>query len=401
MKSYIKTLASLLVVLTFTACNDFEDFDSGTTPVHMPEITPGYYTANYNADNKYEYMATVTEDAQGNKVVYTQRVGKPATADSGLVRTTGIFTNPEYNEKIGALTGIMDKVEETFYEDTTHVVLAYSYDGSTLYYEVSAGNSRDNATLTRAEGYPPVNGKWYGKSADGTVEVSLFFEDDNETVLVDDESLTYTTAGATTTLSDGRTVAYNEKYQLVYTDGETSFVLDRKCNDPEPEVFEPLYEGSYIHAAKLIDADGALFENGFDATLFQSQKDPNRYILAPFYNNGDGLLIEADDEGTLHFNGYTGIDDTRYGPVYFTDIATTGYQSNFPDYVSHYDASAGVMYLDGAYNVSAGIFGFYEDIFVITAEATNKKHFIRKQGNTQVAKKAFNLNPAISIMMKK
>lgn len=399
MKSYIKTLASLLVVLTFTACSDFEDFDKGMDATYPSEIGLGYYTSNYDGDSKYEYMATITEDAQGNKVIYTQRVGKAETKDAGLVRTTGVFVNPEYDVKIGAMTGSMDKIEDTFYEDTTQVVLAYSFNGKTLFYEVSTKKERDNATLTRAEGYAPINGKWYGKSADGTVEVSLFFEDDNETVLVDDESLTYTTAGATTTLSDGRTVAYNEKYQLVYTDGETSFVLDRKCNDPEPEVFEPLYEGSYIHAAKLIDADGALFENGFDATLFQSQKDPNRYILAPFYNNGDGLLIEADEDGALHFDGYTGINDTRYGPINFTDIATMGYQSNYPDYVSHYDASAGVMYLDGAYNVSAGIFGFYEDIFVITAEATNKKHFVRKQGSSLV-KKTINLNPAVKLIKK-
>ena len=407
MKSYIQPLFTLLAVLLFTACSDFEDYDRGMDTKYPAEIANGYYTSKYNAGNKYDYAVVVTEDAQGNKVIYTQRTGKdiPNFADAGKVRTTAVFTDLTYDAANGILTA---SVDDSFYEDTTSVTLAYRLDGTTLAYELAYGRMSESAQLEKSSEKLPVQGKWNGVSVDSTLQVSAFVSDPDtlgqfkvELAVSGQDTVVYESVAYNTELElpNHATMAFNEKCQMVYTQNEQSVVLNRVFSDPEPEQFLPLFVGNYkMNVSELLpQVDGYKPYGGpllgeeveFETVLYQSDKDPSSYIIAPFIQNPDGMAFTLNDDLTLSVvMQYTGLETQAYGSVYATDLTTMGVQDYFPDYVSHYDSSKGVFYFDMAYHVSAGTFGYWEDTFTLTEEAARKKVAPLKKENLKSLKYA-------------
>ena len=171
---------------------------------------------------------------------------------------------------------------------------------------------------------------------------------------------------------------------------------------PEPESFYPIYEGNFIFAtANLEGKSGHLFEGEIPGYICQSDKDPSRYLLAPFIYNEDGMLFTMDKAGMIAVDAqFTGVEHQKYGPVYVTDVVTAGYAANFPNAKSHYDESLHTFYFDLIYHVSAGVFGAWEDTFKVTGEATNKKHFKPGKKTLDLTKKGFNFNANFPLRQK-
>lgn len=419
---YLHKLAALaLVTLGFTACNEAEDPSRYADHVYPEKMELGYYTAQYNASSKYEYAAVLTLDAQGDTVLYTYRVGKEDRVDEGLVRTLVATSDVSYNPAIGVLNGTCPG-SANYYEEDATLTIATMLDGTRFAYECTYGKTSETAMFVRnTTAMPTVEGEWTAANADGSKTLSFSFGElkvagsDKATVAVGDgepAAYTYVQDGANVTLTDeaGATIslAYNDKYQLCATvDGE-QFLLSRCASQPEPEQFLPIYEGELTISAQTLDGDGPLLGSvqKMQSTLYQSDKDPSRYVLAPYISNGDGALFTVNEDLIIEVEKQgTGLGVDGYGEVYITGINVAGYQSYFPNNESHYDPAKMTFYFDVFYHcgdVGQQLWlGLYEDTFKVTAEATSKKPYTMKKSFTpQAAQPVLNLNPSLNLLKK-
>ena len=376
MRHYIKTLAMLLMVsLGFAACNDTDDFDD--YKVNYPTSVPlGYYHSNYTPDNDYEYGVLLTKDADDNTVFQLIMEGKANGSDSASVRTLMVSSDLAYNDTIGVMTAI--SIEENFYENDMKAFLAYKKDLHHMILSVEYGKKKFSTVLAPTNEKPAVASKWATEGL--VIDLKSIGTDTNKlpgTIAssFDDEegeAITYSFNGENgefTTESGTRgTFNYNDKMQLVVVFNGKTYTCDRTFSTPEPEVFNQIANGTYSHSVGVIEG-GAVFNDVYEAGLFQSNKNPNCYIIQPWLNNADGLVVYVNPEdGKITVpQQTTGITDPQYGEMFAVDVANyTGGQvpSN-----SYFDGN--VFHLDLAYVVSAGYFGFVNETYEITERAAS------------------------------
>ena len=380
MRQYIKTLAMLLMVsLGFAACNnDTDEFDD--YKVTYPTTVPlGYYHSNYSFDDNYEFGVLLTKNSKNDTVFQLIMEGKAGGNDSASVRTLMVTTDITYNDTIGMMYAYSES--ENFYENETKAYLAYKKDLNQLILSVEAGDKKIvSTTLTLTHEAPAVASIW---EADGLIlNLQAVGKDANKlpgSIMVgnaDEEKLTYSYNGSngefTTASGVKGSFAYNENYQLVVKVGEKSYTCDRTFSTPEPENFVQIAVGNYSHSVGVIDGQ-PVFNEKYEAGLFQSDKDPNRYVISPWLANTNGLVVLVNPEnGKITVEPQpTGYEDRNYGSIFGTDVFSYA-GSQLPSN-SHFDGKT--FYLDMAYIVQAGAFCFVHDIFEITdtGEASIKK----------------------------
>ncbi len=409
MKIFNKIAALALVVAGFTACNEAEDFDRYADHTYSNAIELGHFTSLYDANSKYTYGAVITLNAEGDTILYMYSTGKAGNFDEGKTRTLFTADTLNYDQKTGVVTA---KADTSYYDEGetfgVQFTMAEMLDGERFAVDIAYGSKNETAILKRNNtDIPPVQGKW--SVADATGELTTYtFGIDSTVVINDNEEAAgkYETDGRNIIVKNdaGATVAsfaYNDNYQLTCTSSENA-VMTRMTNLPEPEFFYPIYEGNFIFAtADLEGKSGHLFEGEIPGYICQSDKDPSRYLLAPFIYNEDGMIFTMDEAGKIAVDAqFTGAVHKQYGEVFATDIVTAGYASNFPNAKSHYDESLHTFYFDLIYHVSAGVFGAWEDTFKVTGEATNKKHFKPGKKTLDLTKKGFNFNANFPLRQK-
>ena len=409
MKIINKIAALALVVAGFTACNEAEEFDRYADHTYSHALELGHYTSQYDANSKYTYGAVITLNAEGDTILYMYSTGKAGNYDEGKTRTLFTADSLSYDKQIGVITA---KADTSYYDEGetfgVKLTMAQMLDGERYAVDIAYGSKNETAILKRnTTDFPPVQGRWSVPFSEDSV--TTFEIAQGDTVIIDgneDAPGKYEVAGHDITIKNAEgtavaTIAYNDKYQLICTSRENA-VMTRMTNQPEPESFLPLYEGNFIFAtADLGGESGHLFEGEIPGYICQSDKDPSRYLLAPFINNEDGMLFTMDEAGKIAVDAqYIGVDHKTYGPVYVTDVVTAGLASNFPNAQSHYDENIHTFYFDLVYHVSAGMFGAWEDTFKVTGEATNKKHFKPGKSTLDLTKKTLNFNANFPLRQK-
>jgi hypothetical protein len=379
---YLKSLFTVLLVsLTFTACNEFENFDADSTKVNYPKNVPfGFYESEYTADSDYEYGVVYTKNTAGDTVLQVIMTGREGTADAGSIRTIAVCENATYDDTLGMLVANCDY---SFFEDELMAVIAYNRNGGyTL--QIQHGSEKKATRLKASNNAPSFISKWASdelvlsltqeavKDENGNVALevtgAVAFAGEEEATEID----SYVAEGATATVKVADktlTLALNSDYQLVVTMGNKTYTCNRMTNDPEPENFEAIAAGSYTHGVSVIDG-GAVFTDKYDAYLYQSDKDPNRYVIYPWLSSESGLLLVVDP-ATLNVTVpqcYTGLDDKNYGPVFGIDVMTyTGGQINSP---STFNPQTLTFDLSIGYVVSAGYFGLVKESYIATDYVT-------------------------------
>ena len=410
MKIFNKIAALALVVAGFTACNEAEDFDRYADHTYSNAIELGHVTSLYDANSKYTYGAVITLNAEGDTILYMYSTGKEGNNDEGKTRTLFTADTLNYDQKTGVVTA---KADTSYYDEGetfgVEFTMAEMLDGERFAVDIAYGSKNETAVLKRNDtDIPPVQGKWCVAKDSVTVTTYQFAQDSTVVIINGDkaDSAKYVVNGRDIKVlnADSAIVAkftYNNNWQLVCTSSENA-VMTRMTNQPEPETFNPLYEGNFIFAtADLSGKPDHLFQGEIPGYICQSDKDPSRYLLTPFINNEDGMLFTMDKAGMIAVDAqFTGVEHQKYGPVYVTDVVTAGYAANFPNAKSHYDESLHTFYFDLIYHVSAGVFGAWEDTFKVTGEATNKKHFKPGKKTLDLTKKGFNFNANFPLRQK-
>ena len=401
MKIFNKIAALALVVAGFTACNEAEDFDRYADHTYSNAIELGHFTSLYDANSKYTYGAVITLNAEGDTILYMYSTGKEGNNDEGKTRTLFTADTLNYDQKTGVVTA---KADTSYYDEGetfgVEFTMAEMLDRKRFAVDIKYGSNNETAILKRNDtDMPPVQGKWF-VAKDSVTVTTYEFAQDSTVIINGDETAPgkYEVNGRDIKVLNADSTlitlfTYNNNWQLVCTSSENA-VMTRMTNLPEPETFSPLYEGNFIFAtADLEGNSGHLFEGEIPGYICQSDKDPSRYLLAPFINTEDGMLFTMDKAGMIAVDAqFTGVEHQKYGPVYVTDVVTAGYAANFPNAKSHYDESLHTFYFDLIYHVSAGVFGAWEDTFKVTGEATNKKHFKPGKKTLDLTKKGFNFN---------
>ena len=392
MRNYIKTLAMLLMVsLGFAACNDNDDFDD--YKVNYPTTIPqGYYQSTFTFEGDYEYGVVLTTDEENNTVLQLISEGKAEGNDSAMVRTLIATKNLAYADSIGTLLAV-DTIGDNFYEEPMQVYMAYKMNCTEIVLSVTHGDKSFSSVLLPTKEQPNVASRWTSgnfildiKSVGENAEALpgyIILDSSNESA--EPEAITYNydgKNGSFTTANGAKgTFSYNEKYQLAVTFNNTTYTCNRSYSVPEPETFNQIAIGTYSHSVGVIEG-GPVFDAVYEAGLYQSDKNPNNYVIAPWLDNPNGLFVMVDPEtGKVTVpQQFTGVTDPKYGDIYAVDVLTyTGGQIPSD---SKFDGK--VFHLDLGYVVSAGYFGFVNETFEITemAESNAKAPFAAAQKST-------------------
>jgi hypothetical protein len=188
-------------------------------------------------------------------------------------------------------------------------------------------------------------------------------------------------ASGTTEIVYGESGKYN-LVAVIYAGGEAvaveAFSFKLQSSGDTAETWTAAFIGTYVYGAKSYSQDGSLFydqtytDQGL--TLYQSDSNPNRYRIAPLWENNEvGLVFEMDEDGIITVDGVeTGTVDETYGMIYVTDFKT-GEIADMPSFYNE-----GVFYFNLSYHIASGpgdAFAFVQDTFTLTgtAQAAMKK----------------------------
>ena len=155
------------------------------------------------------------------------------------------------------------------------------------------------------------------------------------------------------------------------------------------ETWTPAFIGTYVYGAKSYTSDGSLFYDQVytdeGLTLFQSDRTPNRYRIAPLWASEYGMdFLLNDEDGTIVVEEVETGHDSKYGMIYVTDIKTYG-TADLPSYYEN-----GVFYFNLAYHVPEGVFAYVQDTFTLTAKAAASKKASKRaaKGNKAIKERA-------------
>lgn len=385
MKKIMLSLAALLTLGLTSCVGDFED-----TPVTYPAeglAETGVWQNGYLAGD-YDYTAVRTKTADGDDLFYIVREGRPTGKDSGSVKMLFVSNDgTEYNSEIGMYTAYSDV---TFYGDGANgtdslqgsAYLAYqnNMQDYTLQLQTSDAARQFTCTTQKTDdisAVPIPSGYWEGHGANG--EYLLMLLDPEESIAIigsedaDAEYVEVTAEGGVITVKgtdSGKevTFAYNKAFQLEATlDGSTFVVDPLRASDSQPEVFIPVKVGTFT-TEFFNGSDGGPYS--YNAYLLQSERNTNRYVILPYIDNDQGMLVEVTSEQN-EAGAYileveptaTGYEHPSYGMIWAQDAVDYGIGENGR---SNFDGK--LFTLNLAYYVSAGYFGEFQDTFKITGD---------------------------------
>ena len=188
-------------------------------------------------------------------------------------------------------------------------------------------------------------------------------------------------------------------FVLVGFDGDKAVASDAfkfkfQASGETAETWTPVYIGTYQYTAKdyTSDKSGGIWEGNFEGTLYQSDSNPNTYLINPWADITEetptqGLVFTMNEDNTLIVDQvFTGWVEPDYGEVWASDLVT----GDIADLPSYYEN--GVFYFNLEYHVAAGAFTFVQDTFTLTAEAQAKmaaaikgaKHARSQKANRQL-----------------
>lgn len=419
MKYFKSLLTMLLVGLSFTACNEYEDFDKEANTVNYPSreaLSLGHYRSTYTANSEYEYDVVLTQNTLGDTVAYVLMTGKPDTDEAGMVRTIAVAGDVQYNDSLGMLTAVAPE-EASFYEEETSVVMAYKADLKTITLSLNYGGEMVATHVSKVSEIPPFYGIFYGVpegSESNNYELGInimqtpaALEDGTEynaliASLSGTEPAVYAIEGdvlTVTGLFSGSvyTLQYNEICQLVATDAAgKKYFLDAERSEPEPETFEAYATGRYVHGVQssiFVTAFGSdvpnmlgryLPESNYEATLYQSTRKPNRFIIDPWATGYDALYFIVDTETNEievpgSYTGFTGETGK--------DIMVLDCYSMLGEYKSVYDPDAGSFDFYLVLTDFVYYYGVDADQYIITGEASGVQRKTIKKDGTPVEEK--------------
>lgn len=454
---YTKSLLAMLMVgMSFTACNEFEDFDAEANKVNHPATFEyGHYAVENASDaaNAYTFIVgkctemvedTTTNElvAKNDTVIYVLTTNK----ENGSVRTVGVCHNAYYDVNTGMLTGVC---EVSHYEDRLVAALAYDRFGNITAQVHHGASADDTQTIvygkaTKSDEMPTVYGTWYAGEdfaiylTPGDVQY-----DDNGEVIVDAQgnpvlmygmfqygqtadyisAVTVENNVATVKgLNTGKviTLKYNAEMQMEITVDDKALVCDRAVSEPEPETYTEVATGIYVHAVSASVQSNAFaqtipaflpnyaMDKSYESTLYQGERNKNRYLIYPWFSEKTaGLEFEVTDT-ELAENVYlisvpgsgTGIGDTS-GELYVCDqyYAFGGKIENFD---SNFNFETNTVEFYHILCTPSSYYGIDHDQFLITGEAgTQKKTFTRGEKKNTRARLNQILSSNMSIKARK
>lgn len=419
---YIKSLLTmLLVAISFTACNEYDDFDKDAIAVNYPSreaLSLGHYRSTYTANSDYEYDVVLTQNTLGDTVAYVFMTGKPETDDAGIIRTIAVADDVQYNDTLGMLTAVAPE-EASFYEEEVSVAMAFKADQKTITLSLKYGEEMVATHVSKVDEMPTFYATWYGVpegSESNNYEIGFnimqtasALEDGTEynviiASLTGNEPGVYTIEGNVMTITglfsgNVYTLQYNEICQLVATDAAgKKYFLDAERSEPEPETFEAYATGRYVHGVK-----GSLFVNAFgqevpnmlgqylpstnyEATLYQSTRKANRFVIEPWAGGAEPLYFIVDTEtNQIEVPGsFTGLGGNTGEPLLAIDC-----YSMLGEHPSVYDPEAGSFEFYLVLTDFVYYYGVDADQYIITGEVTGtQKKTIKKNGKPVVAKQS-------------
>lgn len=418
MKYFKSLLTMLLVGLSFTACNEYDDFDDEANAVNYPKresLSLGHYRSTYTANSEYEYDVVLTQNTLGDTVAYVLMTGKPETDDAGIVRTIAVAGDVQYNDTLGMLTAVAPE-EGSFYEEETDVAMTYKADAKTITLTLKYGDTMLATQVSKTDELPAFFGTYYGvpegsesneyEIGFNIMQTPVAMEDGTEYTAViaspaGSEPATYTIEGDVLTITglftgSVYTLQFNDICQLTATDAAgKKYLLDAERSEPEPETFEAYATGRYVHGitgSVYCEYFGSAFENmlaanlpssAYDATLYRSTRKSNRFLIDPFCLGVESLYLEVDMEtgnitvpGTL--TGFTG----QMGSIAVVDC-----YSFLGEHPSTYDEEAGTFTFFHVLTDNYYIYGIDNDQYIITGDASAVQKKAVKKDGTPVAEK--------------
>lgn len=375
MKQIIKTLAlSLVVSLGLVACNDNEDFDN--YKVNYPsEVPTGFYESGYTIDNDFEY-SVLLQNNKGYKICQIFRTKK----SNGTQATVMSDTIKLYNDTLGIFSAT-SAAEDNYLEAeiTANFIIKQNNE---LLLQMSVGGASEAAvSLHKTNGIPTVVSIWSDMEKAVATELTPDSIKGSENPLIEDQLLGILVAGGNQyifgykfengkgefTTEDGKkgTLAYNDKYQLVITFENETYVCNRNYTTPAPEVFNPIAKGTFHYGLQSLTEDNfILFDESMnhESVLGQSAEDPNRFCIQPWLGNQNGLVVVLDPAtGNVTVpKQFTGFADQELGQIFAEDIA---HALGMPDMAATFDGKAFVLPI--AYTVAKGAVCFQVDAFAV------------------------------------
>ena len=298
------------------------------------------------------YTASVEEDDFAWEKVFTGSFisEKLGTSKDGITLYKGVAkeeieaANPGCYDRFAALYGTVYKIEAPY------------ADGSDIYFGVKDGEVKViEGFESQALGFQAVGEDVYGRiSAGGS---------------------TFTDA-----IISLKIVFQNKKGDIEY-----GAAIETLANLTWSEVGT----GVYTYGVKALSSNAVSYYDGtVNATLYQCNELPERYILKPWAKSADGLkfTLSAKD-GKIRFYQYTGEPYENYGDLYFIDIEA--YNPDYTEYLGEYDEKTKTYEFCGAYYIPAaeGGFGLVSETFVLNTPAAAPKAVKKHKGLKQAFKR--------------
>ena len=145
-----------------------------------------------------------------------------------------------------------------------------------------------------------------------------------------------------------------------------------KYETGDVETWSDKYIGTYTYSLFWVaDEKGTPLEIE-DLVLQQSDKDPNRYQILDWGNNGEPFVFAFQEDGSIIVEDQSiGYTHSSYGDVYVDDLVD---YTGVTDYgQSYYDAESGTFYFAIVYYVEKGALKYGTETFTITDEATKAR----------------------------
>ena len=420
---YIKSLLTMLLLgLSFTACNEYDDYDKEANTVNYPSresIALGHYSSTYTANSDYEYDVVLTQNTLGDTVVYVLMTGKENTDEAGKVRTIAVAEDVDYNQEVGMLVAFASE-ETSYFEEEMTISMAYKADCKSITLSLKYGDTMVATQVSKTDAKPAPYGIWYGvpeASDENDYVIGIGVYQQIQSIEGSDiqyngviasaagsEPAMHTIEGDVVTLTglftgSVYTLAYNDICQMVITDAAgNKYICDGERSEPEPETYEPYASGTYVHGAKgsvyvsyfdytfTNSLGAALGVGSYDATLYRSTRKSNRFAIDPWCQGVDALYFEVDPESNLITipGSETGFTGSNGGIMVVDSYSLLG------EHPSTYNPDADLfefylLLIDPGYSV----YGVDCDQFVVTggASGTQKKSFT-KGGKTIKEKRA-------------
>lgn len=348
------------------------DYDKNTGIVSLASQNTGYHHSNYNEDVyvcDFDAYCKMRGQENTNKIY------------GSFDEENGIITLPlVYYISLGTFGNGYETIELDGY-DRKDTSVSITYNGkyidakknTSIVANVELGADVTSANVALVPG--DLTQEIFNQIKDGTYEnVKEITESGN--VLFDAEGLedgNYTLVAIS---------YYNGEAQTYET---ASFKYENGA--AAAEQWNALYTGIYTYGAESLNQNGSTFYEGKDeVVLYQSEKDPSRYKVAPWAasDNNEGLIFTMDDEGNIVVDHCeTGEVSQQYGTIWATDLVTYGAVAAGNGMDSKYADGIFNFYL--AYHVEAGTFSYELNTLQLTSKASAKAKGVKALNSVKKA----------------